>query len=366
MPRAADVLFPVPSSASGPPAHAWRIGVRGLLNVASLALVVAIVAGVADSELLLDAFWVTLVIGAFLFTLRVALLRVALGSLFILAHFVVEAGGLAGIELTDLAEWPLLLVILILVTLMADRVRTTTHHYASLYRQASDRLVSAHEEERGRLGRDLHDSVGQTLTAVMLTLGAADAAVRAAPDAPASTAQPAITRAQALAATALEEARHVASQLRPPRIREIGLGAAIRDLASAAGIPVEVRFDAAVLPPGLLEPEREIGAFRIVQEAVGNAARHSHAEHVWVDAHVDDSVLTLAVSDDGVGFRPTARGQGLGLASMQERAEILVGHLDIRSKRGSGTIIELAIPLSTRSEPGIVPVAGSAAPGVAH
>ena len=83
---------------------------------------VAIVGGVADSELLLDAFWVTLVIGAFLFTLRVALLRVALGSLFILAHFVGEAGGLAGIELTDLAEWPLLLVILILVTLMADRV----------------------------------------------------------------------------------------------------------------------------------------------------------------------------------------------------------------------------------------------------
>src|SRR3972149_5390342 len=70
MPRAAGVLFPVPSSASGPPAHAWRIGVRGLLNVASLALVVAIVAGVADSELLLDAFWVTLVIGAFLFAAR--------------------------------------------------------------------------------------------------------------------------------------------------------------------------------------------------------------------------------------------------------------------------------------------------------
>src|SRR3989304_4417533 len=194
MPRAADVLFPVTLSASGPPAHAWRIGVRGLLNVASLALVVAIVAGVADSELLLDAFWVTLVIGAFLFTLRVALLRVALGSLFILAHFVVEAGGLAGIELTDLAEWPLLLVILILVTLMADRVGTTTQPYASPYRQAGDRLGSAHEEERGRLGRDLHDSVGQTLTAVMLTLGAADAAVRAAPDAPASTTPPAPPR----------------------------------------------------------------------------------------------------------------------------------------------------------------------------
>src|SRR3989304_570218 len=168
MPRAADVLFPVTLSASGPPAHAWRIGVRGLLNVASLALVVALVAGVADAELLLDAFWVTLVIGAFLFTLRVALLRVALGSLFILAHFVVEAGGVAGIDKTDLAEWPLLLVILILVTLMADRVRTTTQHYASLYRQASDRLVSAHEEERGRLGRGLPDSGGGNAAAGQL------------------------------------------------------------------------------------------------------------------------------------------------------------------------------------------------------
>src|SRR3989304_1284344 len=202
MPRAADVLFPVTLSASGPPAHAWRIGVRGLLNVASLALVVALVAGVADAELLLDAFWVTLVIGAFLFTLRVALLRVALGSLFILAHFVVEAGGLAGIELTDLAEWPLLLVILILVTLMADRGRPPPHPFPPLYGQGSDGLVSAQEEERGRRGRALHDSVGQTLTAVMLTLGAADAAVRAAPDAPASTPQPAPPRAPALPATA--------------------------------------------------------------------------------------------------------------------------------------------------------------------
>lgn len=354
-----------PSDGSEPPAHR-HVGLGGLLNVASLALVVAIVAGLSDVELLLNAFWVTLAIGAFVFTLRVALLRVALGSLFILPFFVSEAGGLAGIELQDLAEWPLLLVILILVTFMADRIRTTSQRYASLYRQASDRLVSAHEEERGRLGRDLHDSVGQTLTAVMLTLGAADAAIRAAPDAPASSAQPTISRAQALAAAALEETRRVSSQLRPPRIRENGLGAAIQDLASSAGISVDVRFDPAVLPPRLLEPEREICAYRIVQEAIGNAARHSHAEHVWVDAKVDDSAASLVVGDDGAGFRPEARRQGLGLASMQERVEILGGRLDIRSRPGAGTTIEMVIPLSTRSESDAVSRAASAAPGAAH
>ena len=340
-----------------------RPGIGRLLTAASLGLALAIVAGWADPDILLDAFWVTLAIGAFVFTLRVALLRILLGSLFDIAYSASAASGHGGameIEPLDLAEWPLLAVISIIVALMANRVSTTARRYAALYRQASDRLIKAHEEERARLARDLHDSVGQTLTAVILTLDAAEAGLRAEPGAPSSTAQTAIRRAHALAATALDQAQAVATQLRPARIHEIGLGGTIRDLADSAGVPVEVRFDPAVLPPGLLEPEQEIGAYRIVQEAVGNAARHSRAARIWIDAEVSD-VIRLEVGDDGVGFDQSTKSRGLGLEGMRERADILMGRLDVRSRPGAGTTVCLAIPRSAPSASARLSDAGGAA-----
>lgn len=341
-----------------------RLGMGRLLTAASLGLALAIVAGWADPDVLLDAFWVTIAVGAFVFTLRVALLRILLGSLFDIAYSTSAASGHGGameIEPLDLAEWPLLVVISIIVALMASRVSTTARRYAALYRQASDRLIKAHEEERARLARDLHDSVGQTLTAVILTLDAAEADLRAEPGARSSTARTAIRRAHALAATALDQAQAVATQLRPARIHEIGLGETIRDLADSAGVPVEVRFDPAVLPPGLLEPEQEVGAYRIVQEAVGNAARHSGAARIWIDAEVSDELIRLEVGDDGVGFDQSTRSRGLGLEGMRERADILMGRLDVRSRPGAGTTVCLAIPRSAPSASARLSGAGGAA-----
>lgn len=338
-----------PTAAPGaPPPVVERVGIRGLLNVLSLGLALATMARLAEPEILLDAFWITLAVGAFLFSLRVALLRILLGSSFIVAYSLAQAGGVADLELLDLSEWPLLVLISIVVALMAHRVSTTAQRYAGLYRGASDRLVTAQEEERGRLARDLHDSVGQTLTAVILNLDAADAALQAAPE-PISTAPTAVRRAQALAATALEQARDVAMQLRPPRLREVGLGATIGDLASAAGVPVEVRFDPGALPPGILDPDQEIGAYRIVQEAISNAARHSRAAHIWIDATVTERLIRIVVGDDGVGFDKAARGRGLGLAGMQERSDILLGRLDVRSRLGAGTTVTMTIPRRARA-----------------
>ena len=327
-----------------------RVGIRGLLlNAASLGLALGMIAGWADPDLLLDAFWITLAIGAFFFSLRMALLRLLAGCLFVIGFSSFGPGGSAALlefDPLDLGGFPLLVVISIVVALMAHRVSTTAQRYAALYRQASDRLVTAQEDERERLARDLHDRVGQTLTAVVLTLDAAEAALSAEPHAPSSLAQTTIRRAQTLAAAALDEARQVATQLRPARIHEVGLGGTLRDLAQSAGIPVEVRFDPTILPPGLLEPEREIGAYRIVQEAVGNAARHSRAAHVWITAEVAGDLVTLQVGDDGIGFDQSARSHGLGLAGMQERADSLRGRLDVRSTPGAGTTVELVIPFS--------------------
>ena len=226
------------------------------------------------------------------------------------------------------------------------RISTSARRYASLYRQASERLVTAQEEERARLARDLHDGVGQTLTAVVLNLDAAETAIRQAHRTDELHELDPVHRARELAAAALAETRQVATKLRPTRVHEIGLGAAIRNLAGSAGVPVVLRFDANVLPPGLLEPDLEIDLYRIVQEAIGNAARHSHARQVWIGAHILGPTLRLVVADDGVGFEAGDRERGLGIDGMRERAAIHGGVVEVLSRRGAGTRVEISVPLT--------------------
>jgi signal transduction histidine kinase len=331
------------------------VGLRRLVNVATYGLTFAAFAGLSDTEFLLHAVWVTIGIGAFVYGLRIAVLRILVAATIAIAYSAVINGleGPISVEPLDFDEWPLMLLISFIVALLADRISTSAQRYASLYRQASDRLLTAHEEERGRLARDLHDGVGQTLTAVVLTLDAAEAELWAGPGAPSTLAQSTIRRAQTLAATALEEARDVAAQLRPTRIHEMGLGAALSNLAKSAGVAVAVRFDPTILPPGLLEPEREIDAYRIVQEAIGNAARHSQASNIWIDGDIVDGRIWLIVGDDGVGFQQAARGRGLGLAGMQERAAILRGRLDVQPRPGGGTIVQLQVPLTGDLDSGL-------------
>ena len=322
-------------------------GARRLLSVATVTLVALIFLGWGDPEVVLNALWVTIAIGAFVFGLRETIIRIIVFTIIVVGFSALTAPATA-LEILELTEWPLMILICLIVALLADRVTTTAARYGRLYREASDRLVTAHEEERGRLARDLHDSVGQTLTATILTLDAAASALSS--EARHITADAAaredLRRARALAASALDDVRDVAERLRPRRIAEIGLGAALVDLAASAGIPVEVRFDPYLLPPGLLEPDHEIDAYRIVQEAIGNAARHSHASHAWLDATVDDEI-SIEVGDDGVGFDRQMDPPGLGLAGMAERAAILRGVLDVGTGP-TGTTVGLRIPYPMR------------------
>ncbi|HEY7522886.1 MAG TPA: sensor histidine kinase [Candidatus Limnocylindrales bacterium] len=341
------------------------IGMRRLLDASAVALGFATFARLGDFEILLQALWVLVGIGAFLYGLRGAILRIVIVAA--AAVVVATVAALSGhpvedevfgtetltgdiADLADVAEWPLMIGIAVIVAFLADRIATSAARYAALYRQASARLLTAHEEERGRLARDLHDGVGQTLTAIVLTLDAAEGQLWANGTAPAPLARSTIQHAQELAAAALEETRDVAAQLHPTRIREIGLGAALRNLARGAGVAVEIRLDPAILPPGLLHPDREIDAYRIVQEAIGNAARHSRAATIWIDGQVNDTEIRLEVGDDGMGFDGSVRGRGLGLSGMTERAAILGARLEVRSRQGAGTVVELAIPHAPHPE----------------
>jgi signal transduction histidine kinase len=319
---------------------------RRLVDLACGAFAIALFLRVADPEILLQGLWLTVAIGAFLYGLTAALWRIAVATAVMVGYLgVSEALGVPPAEEhLEFTEWPLMVAIAGIVAVLADRVSTAARHYASLYRQASERLVTAHEEERASLARELHDGVGQTLTAVILTLDAADAEVRAGAPGTSRDAS-GVHRARELATSALAETRQVAAKLRPARVHEIGLGAALANLARSAGLPVEVRFDPALLPPGLLEPEMELDVYRIVQEALGNAARHSQARRVWIGGHVVDDTVRLVVGDDGIGFDESARERGLGLDGMSERAAIHGLHVEVRSQPGSGTRVDVVVPL---------------------
>ena len=342
---------------------------QALLDVALGTTAIAAFGQFGDPDVLFHVMWVILTIEAFLFGLRGTVIRTAVAILLLLLYFnlaTIRGPGAAPVAMLDLAEWPLMVVIVGIVAVLAERVATTSRNYAELYRQASDRLVTAEEDERRRLGRDLHDGVGQTLTAIVLTLDAAESQLWAGPRPPSSLGRSTLRRAQELAGIALDETRDVAYRLRPDRIIETGLVAATRRLAASAGAPVSVTAAAALNVPMLVDAVDEVHIYRIIQEAMSNAVRHAHADRIEIRFASDGRALRIEIIDDGSGFELARLDErGLGLAGMRERAIIVRGTLVVRSKRGSGTRVVLTVPLREGAlqvpAPGLLPAgAGSA------
>ena len=252
----------------------------------------------------------------------------------------------AGIEPLDLAEWPLMFTIAILVAWMADRERSAVRHYAGLYREARDRLVTAQEEERRRLSRDLHDGIGQTLTALTLALdGATTAEADEATTTPNGPMSPAahLRRARTLATNALDDVRLVAERVRPPRLEARGLASALSEMALRCGTPVTLDLDAEVAAG--LDPAFVLEIYRIAQEAIGNALRHAGATRVAVRIVPLGGDVLLEVDDDGVGFDPAAVTLGSGVHGMRERAAVLGGDLEIERGALGGTRIRFLLRL---------------------
>jgi signal transduction histidine kinase len=320
--------------------HLNRRVAQGVLDAAAIATIALTFASTfLPADVMFHVVFVLLTVQAFLFGLRATLLRIGIVSIPLLVYANAQLFGLTEPEF-DLAEWPLMFVIALLVAWMADRVDTTAKRYASLFRQASERLLTVEEDERRRIALELHDGVGQVLTAMTLTLDAAGGS-------PSSQAtQQRVSSARRMAATALAEVRHLAHRMRPARLEERGLTAAIRDLAGQSGFPVRVHVDPQLEPMPALEPTMTVGVYRIVQEALANAARHSGAPVAHVSIGSRDRRLLVVISDEGRGFDPRAAvDPGIGLAGMYERAELLGGILSIQSAEGRGTCVTLDLPL---------------------
>jgi signal transduction histidine kinase len=223
------------------------------------------------------------------------------------------------------------------VVVHAVQLQRDLQHAAADLQLARERLVTAREEERRRLRRDLHDGLGPSLASLTFKLDTARDLMARDP-----------ARADALLSgtadqlqTTVAEIRRLVYNLRPPALDQLGLAAALAESAGQVGsvaVAVDMPLDLPPLPAAV-----EVAAYRIAQEALTNVARHAGAQHCRLRLWLDGAMLCLEVSDDGRGLPDDVRN-GVGLHAMQERAAELGGVCTVGSG-AEGTVVLARIPL---------------------
>jgi two-component system sensor histidine kinase UhpB len=219
---------------------------------------------------------------------------------------------------------------------MLDRLETAR-------REAARTALAAQESERLRVARELHDEIGQTLTAVTIQ------AERAA-DGDSALAPSELRRVAEAVRESLDEVRRIARELRPEALDDLGLVNALIALCSrvnAQGGPRVNRQLQSKIPR--LAPDVELVIYRVVQESLTNTLRHAEADTVTVSLVADEETVTVAVADDGKGMPPQAQRGSAGIAGMRERSLLVGGRLTIESQPNQGTEIRLAVPLNGES-----------------
>jgi signal transduction histidine kinase len=219
--------------------------------------------------------------------------------------------------------------------------RSASEQAEERLRLLSQQLVSSQEQERKALSRELHDEIGQLLTALRMELGNMERAR-------ASIADPHLEQAKKLAESTLRTTRDIAMGLRPAMLDVLGLGPAlewqVREFSRRYGTPVRLEVDGDLRD--VPDPHRTY-LYRIVQEGLTNCARHAQAKNIHVKLEDSDGQVAVLVEDDGVGFdRHGGVAYGLGLLGMSERVRELCGRLEIESAPGKGTRIEVTLPLN--------------------
>lgn len=202
------------------------------------------------------------------------------------------------------------------------------------------RLVAA-EAERQRWARELHDDTLQSLSALRVGLSTAKRSGRP------ETLEQAVTTAIDHLEEGITNLRALITDLRPASLDELGAAAAIQALGERAvrhGVDVDVAIELTIGQTRHI-PEIETAMYRIVQEALTNAAKHGHAKRAVVEVHEDATDVHLSIRDDGVGFDPSAHTDGFGLLGMQERVQLLDGTFQIDSSHGQGTTVMASFPI---------------------
>jgi signal transduction histidine kinase len=209
--------------------------------------------------------------------------------------------------------------------------------------ELSARLVSAQEEERRSISRELHDEVGQSLSALLIEAG--NAAARVPPDS--TEVRRHVESIKRLAEASVQVIRNMSLLLRPSMLDDLGLVPALewqaREVSKRTGLRVQVSADENA---GELPDAHKTCIYRVVQEALHNCARHAQARSVTVEVRQEPYKILLSVEDDGRGF-DARRVRGLGLVGMEERVHHLGGALRVHSRPGQGTTVAVELPLAS-------------------
>jgi two-component system, NarL family, sensor histidine kinase UhpB len=205
-------------------------------------------------------------------------------------------------------------------------------------RRAGRLQIRAQEEERKRVARDLHDEVNQALTAILLRL---EALTQIAPP----RLRDELAETKSLANQAMEELLQLARQLRQTALDDHGFLPAIEE--QLRRFKAQYGIDARLTTSGALDDlgsDQQLVMYRVTQEALNNIARHASASRVDVDISRQNGSIALAVSDDGEGFDYATEQRGLGLDGMAERARLVNGEFEVKSRPGRGTKLRLTVP----------------------
>jgi signal transduction histidine kinase len=225
---------------------------------------------------------------------------------------------------------------------LESRVREQTRDL----RRLTDHLERAREDERTRISRELHDQLGQELTALHLAL--ALSAQRFAKDPKSISGN--LEEMSALLKRTQATTRNLVTELRPQLLDELGLRAALEWLIRQTEQRSQLKCSLSTDALAELPPDVSTVAFRIVQEALTNVVRHAKAKHVEVRLAMRDGALELAVSDDGIGLPMDERPNGFGLIGIRERVATRAGRMQLGARAEGGTVLSVTLPFTAPTE----------------
>lgn len=228
-----------------------------------------------------------------------------------------------------------------------NRMARTLTEKMKLERKYLSQIIDAQESERKRISRELHDEIGQALTAIKFNLDMIDKDLPQA----SSPIRERLGEAKSLSNETLTAMRQLSMDLRPTMLDDMGLIPTLRWYTQnfSNRLNIYSHFQAIGFEEKL-PPEIETAFYRIVQEALNNIGKHAAADHVEISLERKDSIISASITDNGKGFdldrvlHPESPERGFGIVGMQERVSLLGGHIDIESKLGLGTRIHIEVP----------------------